>query len=62
MPHPTSGLCWQVLGISQEPGGLSSQLHEIHHQPAVPPFPVHRRLCTFGNAAFRWPVSAQQLL
>lgn len=59
-PHPTSGLCWQVLGVSQEPGRLSSQLHEIHHQPVVPPFPVHRRLRTFGNAALWRPVRTQQ--
>lgn len=61
-PSPTPGLCWQVLGVSQESGRLSPQLHEIHHQPVVPPFPVHRRLCTFRNAALWWPVSAEQLL
>eukprot|EP00069_Balaena_mysticetus_P005505 bmy_04847T0 len=47
---------FKVLGISQEPGRLSSQLHEIHHQPVVPPFPVHRRLCPSGNATLWWPI------
>lgn len=58
---PPPGRCWQVLGISQEPGRLSSQLHEIYHQPVVPPFPVHRCLRPFGNATLWRPVSAEQI-
>ena len=52
----------QVLELPAEPGGVPAQLHEIHHQPVVSPFPVHRRLCPSGNAALRRSVSAQQLL
>ncbi|KAK2510956.1 hypothetical protein Q9966_016776 [Columba livia] len=42
----------QVLGFPAEPGGFPAQLHEVHHQPPLPPLPLHRRLRPFGDAAF----------
>lgn len=47
----------QVLELLEEPGGVPAELHEVHHQPVVPPLPLHRGLCSAGDAAVRGPVS-----
>lgn len=41
----------QILGISKEPGGVFVELHEVHHQFTLPPFPLHRGFCIAGHAA-----------
>lgn len=41
----------QVLGISEEPGGVIDELHEVHHQPTVPALPLHCGLRSAGHAA-----------
>lgn len=43
----------QILGLSQEPGCVPHELHEIHHQPAVPSLSLHRGVCPAGDAALR---------
>lgn len=43
-------LC-QILGLSQEPGCVPHELHEVHHQPAVPSLSLHRGVCSAGDAA-----------
>lgn len=47
----------QILGVSQEPGRVPYELHEVHHQPAVSPLSVHRGVCSAGDAAFWRKVS-----
>lgn len=47
----------KVLGISEKPGRLSDELHEVHHLPHLPPLPLHRCLCTPWHAALRWQVT-----
>lgn len=47
----------QVLGSSSKPGGVSAELHEVHHQSALPPLPLHRGVCLAGDAAVRRTVS-----
>lgn len=41
----------QVLGSSSKPGGFSAELHEVHHQFALPPLPLHCGVCLVGDAA-----------
>ncbi len=41
----------QVLGSSSKSGGLSAKLHEVHHQFALSPLPLHCGLCFVGDAA-----------
>lgn len=48
---------FQVLGVSEEPGGVFVELHEIHYQFTLPPFPLHCGLCSAGHAAFWRTVS-----
>lgn len=47
----------QVLGLSQEPGCVPHELHEVHHQSAVPSFPLYCGVCSTGDAAFWRKVS-----
>ena len=47
----------QILELIEEPCGLSSQFHEVHHQLALPPLPIHRGLRSAGHAAFWRTVS-----
>lgn len=47
---------FQVLGVSKEPGGVSYELHEVHHQFALPPLSLHRGIRSAGNAAVRGTV------
>lgn len=56
-PSVSTSLPVQVLELLEKPGGLSAQLHEVHHQPAVPPISLHRGLCSLGHAALWGPVS-----
>lgn len=44
-------LCLQILGSSSKPGGFPPELHEVYHQFALPPLPLHRGLCVAGDAA-----------
>ena len=52
-----TGLPPQVLELPAEPGGVPAQLHEVHHQPALPTLPLHRGLRSAGHAALRGTVS-----
>lgn len=45
------GSVFQVLGIPEEFGGLTDELHEVYYQPALPSLPIHCSLCLAGNAA-----------
>lgn len=47
----STGSVFQVLGIPEEFGGLTDELHEVYYQPALPPLPIHCSLCLAGNAA-----------
>lgn len=47
----------QVLELPAEPGGVPAQLHEVHHQPALPSLPLHRGLRSAGHAALWGAVS-----
>lgn len=51
----------QVLGFPTKPSCISAELHEVHHQPSFPPFPLHSRFCPFGNATLWGPVSNGKL-
>lgn len=42
----------QILGLSQEPGCVPHELHEVHHQPAFSSLSLHCRVCPAGDAAF----------
>lgn len=42
----------QILGLSQEPGCVSHELYEVHHQPAFSSLSLHCRVCLAGDAAF----------
>lgn len=42
---------FQILGLSQEFGGVPHELHEVHHQPAFPSLPLHCGVCSAGDAA-----------
>ncbi len=46
----------QVLDILTELGGFPHELHEVHHQFALPPLPVYRSLRFAWNAAVWWKV------
>lgn len=50
--HLPSLLCSQVLGITEEPGGVSIELHEVYHQLALPSLPLHSGLRSAWHAAF----------
>lgn len=41
----------QVLGLLEEPGSVSVELHEVHHQLALSPLPFHCGLCSAWHAA-----------
>lgn len=47
----------KVLELFEEPGGLFTQLHEVHYQPALPPLPLHRGVRPTGHAALWGNVS-----
>lgn len=47
----------QVLEFPEESGGLLAELHEVHHQFALPAVPVHRGVCFAGDAALWRTVS-----
>ena len=47
----------KVLGVSEEPGGVSDELHEVHHLPHLPPLPLHRGVCPAWHAALWWQVT-----
>lgn len=47
----------KVLELFEEPGGLFTQLHEVHYQPALPPLPLHRGVRPTGHAALWGTVS-----
>lgn len=49
----------QVLGIPPESGCLLDELHEIYHQLALPPLPLHRCLRSPRNAALWRQVRAR---
>ncbi|KAA0705626.1 Voltage-dependent P/Q-type calcium channel subunit alpha-1A [Triplophysa tibetana] len=49
----------QVLGVSEEPGGVFVKLHEVHHQFTLPPLSLHRSLCSIGHAAV-WRTDEQE--
>lgn len=53
----SSALLVQVLGVSEEPGRISDELHEVHHQSAFPPLPFHRGFRFAWHAAVWWKVS-----
>lgn len=53
----TFSASFQVLGVSEEPGRVFDELHEVHHQFALSPLPFHRGFCFVGNAAVRGEVS-----
>lgn len=50
----------KVLGIPEEPGCVSDELHEVHYQFALPAFPLHCGLCTSGHAGLWWKVISHQ--
>lgn len=54
-------LVWipQVLGIPQESGCLLDELHEVYHQLALPPLPLHCCLRSPRNAALWRQVRAR---
>lgn len=60
---PLSDAVWvpQVLGLPAESGGLLDEFHEVYHQFALPPLPLHRRLCSPRDAAVRRQVSTREL-
>lgn len=47
----------QILELAEEPRGLPPEFHEVHHQLALPPLPLHRGLCSAGHAALWRTVS-----
>lgn len=47
----------QILELVEEPRRFPPELHEVHHQFALPPVPLHRGLCLTGHAALRRTVS-----
>ncbi len=47
----------QILGLSQEPGCVPHELHEVHYQPAFSSLSLHRGVCSAGDAAFWRKVS-----
>jgi len=47
----------QVLEFPEESGGLLAELHEVHHQFALPAVPVHCGICFAGDAALWRTVS-----
>lgn len=42
---------FQILGLSQEFGGVPHELHEVHYQLAFPSLPLHCGVCSAGDAA-----------
>ena len=55
--HKWCCVALKVLGISEEPGGVSDELHEVHHLSHLPPLPLHCGVCTAGHAALWWQVT-----
>ena len=53
----TSPALLKVLEFFAESGGVSAELHEVHHQSALPPLPLHRGVCSPGHAALWGTVS-----
>lgn len=62
LPHlsvPSSVYCcsvnlvvlFQSLGVSQQPGGLSAQLHEVHRFPVAASLPLHYYILPSRDAA-----------
>lgn len=49
-------LC-QILGLSQEPGCVPHELHEVHYQPAFSSLSLHCGVRSAGDAAFWGKVS-----
>lgn len=49
-------LC-QILGLSQEPGCVPHELHEVHYQPAFSSLSLHCGVCSARDAAFWRKVS-----
>lgn len=47
----------QVLELAEEPRGLPPQFHEVHHQLAFPPLPLHCGVRSAGHAALWRTVS-----
>lgn len=60
---PLSDAAWvpQVLGLAAEFGGVLDELHEVDHQFALPPLPLHRGLCSPRDAAVWRQVSTSEL-
>ena len=48
-----AAVSFQILGLSPEPGGVADELHEVHHQPAVPALPLRGSVRSAGHAALR---------
>lgn len=59
VPYLWSCLGSQVLGIPPESGCLLDELHEVYHQLTLPSLPLHRCLCSPGNAALWRQVRAR---
>lgn len=47
----------QILGLSQEPGCVPHELHEVHYQPAFSSLSLRCGVCSAGDAAFWRKVS-----
>lgn len=47
----------QILGLSQEPGCVPHELHEVHYQPAFSSLSLHCGVRSAGDAAFWRKVS-----
>lgn len=60
LKHLTISLS-QVLGVSEEPGGVFAKFHEVHYQFTLPPFPLHCGLCFARDAAVWGTVSIKYL-